>query len=210
MKVIRALIGATCLLGSATVLAQSPAKPAPGKLTRPATSAPEGGRMAAGSQTGTGSGNGAGSGTPSPNCPMDRQGKPACTVEVDGTGNGGNGSGTNGSWDPGTNPGGAVERPTPGPGPGGEGAGTSSATEAGFRQDAQKIAEGLELPCPGAGELPEIYIARMMKYCQSTVKGAFPVLTWIFPSVPPTACRLAGIEEKAGQVLLGVATCKAQ
>ncbi|MBB2483780.1 hypothetical protein H5407_00920 [Mitsuaria sp. WAJ17] len=111
---------------------------------------------------------------------MDRQSKLACTVEVDGTGNGG-----------------------------GTGSGGSSATEAGFKQDALKSAKGLELPCPKGVEPEQVYIARMISCCHATVKGTFPTMSWLYPAIPPAACRLAGIEAKAEGVLLGIDSCKA-
>lgn len=49
----------------------------------------------------------------------------------------------------------------------------------------------------------------MISYCHSTVKGAFPIMSWLYPGIPPAACRLAAIESKAEGVLAGVETCKA-
>jgi hypothetical protein len=72
---------------------------------------------------------------------------------------------------------------------------------------AKKIAEGLVLPCPKSGEPDEIYIARAFQYCESTVKESFPIMTRIFPKIPPSACQLAGIQEKAGGVLAGIEKC---
>lgn len=54
-----------------------------------------------------------------------------------------------------------------------------------------------------------IYSARTFNYCKSTVKGAFPFLSWMFPAIPHSACQLAGIEERAAQVKLGIESCKA-
>lgn len=94
--------------------------------------------------------------------------------------------------------------PPPAPGDAGP-----SASELIFGFDAaKKIAQGLVLPCPQTSEPRSVYIPRMVQYCRSTVKQAFPVITWFRTDLPVTACRLAAIEEKAAMVYEGVLECK--